>query len=108
MTVVINPISFKRPSLCHREARRAVAISVHGDCFGAPPLAMTTLSAVYVSLGFCGLTRKAHEFQHAVIASKRRNQVHTADAEAHGLHQVDRDPDPFRPASGWLVHAVAH
>src|SRR5207247_11431172 len=102
MTVVINPISFKRPSLCHREARRAVAISVHGDCFGATPLAMTTLSAVYVRLGFCGLTCKAHELQRAVIASTRRNQVHTAEAGAHGLHQLDRDPDPFLPALGCL------
>src|SRR5438094_6277979 len=48
---------------CHREARRAVAISLRGDCFGASRLAMT--ADPFFALGDSS-NRLAQDFDHAV------------------------------------------
>src|SRR3989441_12000434 len=102
MTVVINacpPVPTAGSGIRDQGSAKTHVASVFGSRVPAP---------VHASLCFRGLACKAYEFEDAVVASKRRDQVDAADSRTDSLHQLVRDPDPFLPSIGGQAHAIAY
>src|SRR2546422_5854079 len=104
MTVVINacpPVPTAGSGIRDQGTAKTHFPAVFGSGSRVP-------APVHASLCFRGLACKAYEFEDAVVASKRRDQVDAADSRTDSLHQLVRDPDPFLPSIGGQAHAIAY